>query len=577
MNVRTNVKAVSTLIIVILVIISAIIGGIISYAFTIAYYNRTAPAITITGIYINKENVTSFTISVLNPSYAPKDAKISRIAISLKEETQLYDVIETEPSTKNGMVIPIGESRNITCLKIKKDNANFTLGDFIGNFGFAGKIMVVHVFSSDFPATNMEVKLPYVKLSITEEFNSEYSFKKFNITLTNDPNSEVNVTIKDMLIGVDYSQVEPPIKGYVIPIKGSVRFNFAGNWHGLTKTNLVVYTEQGYNFRKEIETKSVHTAIQSVNFDIEHRDYFNVTIFNLPESAHYANITMIKCRLDDGTYTPDTLCDPPVGLIPNSTVTIRFDWDWTEYRGRNITVVAYFLQDFETTPYNVITPPPIIVKVLNEASIFDLKDTGHFNITIQNHVSSLESINITQIKVKKTGQILNGTTEVSPQLPNGPIAPGKGKMLNCTFDWAKYIKDYNDRNLTLTINVTTNTTPSKSYLFNFTFILPVVELNASVHFETDETRYINATIVIKNLEYSLWNLTLSEVILTVNASTGLLNYKYTFPEDEMINVGGDVVLLLALDKQKYSGGTLTLTVFTEELGEIKIPLSWLIP
>jgi flagellar basal body-associated protein FliL len=122
MNAQTNVKAISTLIVILLMIIAAIIGGIISYAFTIAYYNKMPQrtALTITDVYINKENVNSFIINVLNPSYSPADAKISRIAISLKDETQLYDVVETEPSIGNGINVPIGESVNITCLKIRR-------------------------------------------------------------------------------------------------------------------------------------------------------------------------------------------------------------------------------------------------------------------------------------------------------------------------------------------------------------------------------------------------------------------------------------------------------------------------
>ncbi|MEM3581012.1 MAG: hypothetical protein QXH40_01605 [Candidatus Bathyarchaeia archaeon] len=574
MNWRIDIKAASTLVIIILIIISAIIGGIISYAFTIAYYTKTAPAITITDIYINKEDVTSFTIGVLNPSYSPRNAIISRIAISLKGETQLYDVIQTEPPIENGIVLQIGESRNITCKRIKRENANLTLGDLIGSYGFAGKTMIVHIFSSDFPATSKEAKLPYVKLDITEDFNSKYSFEKFNITLTNDQQSEVNITLSRMLIGVvNYSQVDPPIEGYIIPIGESVRFNFIGNWYGVTAARIDVNTRQGYNFRKEIETKWVYAAIQSVNFDIQHTDHFNVTVFNAAESDHYVNITKITCKLYDGT-DPDPLECGSVGILPNTSMTFKFEWSWRDYRGRNVTITAYFLQDFSAA-LNVTTPPPIIVNA--NGSIFDLKDIGHFNITILNHVSSLEPINITQIKIKKTGQILNGTTEVSPQLPYGPIAPGENKTLSCTFDWAEYIKDYNDKSLTLTINVTTNATPSRSYSFDFTFVLPVAEINATVYFKTDETRYVNVTIVIKNLEHSLWNLTLSEVVLTVNASAGSFEYKYTFPEGEVINVGGDIVLLFALDKQKCSGNTLTLTVITEELGEIKIPFSWLVP
>ncbi|MBS7621032.1 hypothetical protein KEJ32_02810 [Candidatus Bathyarchaeota archaeon] len=565
MNVQTDRKAVSTLFIIILMIVSAIVGGIISYAFTIAYYAKKPQetTLTITNVYIDKENVKEFTISVLNPSYSPTDATISRIAVSLEGETQLYDVIETEPPIGDGIIVPVGESKNITCIKIKKDDRDVRLGDLIGSYDFAGKNIIVHVFSLDSAAANIRARVPYVKLDIAEKFDSKFSFKKFNVTLTNSPQSEVNITLSEMLIGGVDAQANGTIKGTVIPRGEHVCFMFNGSWHGALKRLITVHTEQGYVFRKEVALKNVDVRIQNVNFDIEHRDYFNVTIFNFAESAHYANLTMIKCRLDNGTYIPEKLCDPPVGIAPNSTVTIRYDWNWAEYRGRSITIVAYFLQDFETTSYTAITPPPIIVKVLNETSVFNLQDKEHFNITIENHASSLEAIKITQIKIKRTGQLLNGTTEVNPQLPCGPIAPGESKTLKCTFDWVNYIKNYDDRNLTLSINVTTNTAPLISHSFDFIFILPVAELTITSveRAEVSRMKYLNITI--KSMDYSLWNLTLAKIIVAVQNLTAPL--EYVFPKNQaLISVGSEVVLLCPFDWQKYSGKDLTVTVVSDE-------------
>ena len=571
MNARTNVKAISTLAIVILIIISAIVGGIISYAFTIAYYARKpkGTTLTITGVYINKDNVNQFTISVLNPSYSPTDATISRIAISLEGETQLYDVIETEPSIRNGMVVPIGESKNITCIKIRKDNANVTLGELIGGYGFAGKTMIIHVFSPDSAAANIKAKAPYVELDINEKFDSKLSFKTFNITLTNNPQSEVNVTISDIMIaGVDVVSVEPNIRGHVIPKGGEpVCFMFNGSWHGVVKTSIIVYTEQGYVFRKEIELKNVIAAIQNVSFDIEHRDHFNVTIFNFAESAHYANLTMIKCKLDNGTDIPEKLCDPPVGIVPNSTVTVRYNWNWNDYRGRNITVVAYFLQDFETSPYTVTTPPPIIVKVLNETSTFNLKDKGHFNLTIQNHESSLNATKIKQIVVNETGIVLTGTN-VNPALPSELIQPGDNRTFRCTLDWATLPQNY--RNLTLIIYAEANINGApKNYTFSFKFTLPVAELNITLVncVEINGIKYLNVTI--KNMDYSLWNLTLSKIAIEVGKAPNPL--EYILPKNQVkVNVGEEISLVCPFDWQKCLNMDIVVTVFTDEAVEASL-------
>ncbi|MEM2738803.1 MAG: hypothetical protein QXK93_07460, partial [Candidatus Bathyarchaeia archaeon] len=107
MGLSANIKGLSKIALILLIIVSAVIGGVISYAFTIAHYIRIPEKTTlaITNIYINPENVESFNISVLNPSYSPTDATISKIAISLKDGVQLSDVVETYPSIKNGLKI----------------------------------------------------------------------------------------------------------------------------------------------------------------------------------------------------------------------------------------------------------------------------------------------------------------------------------------------------------------------------------------------------------------------------------------------------------------------------------------
>ena len=194
MNLKTDVKAISTFMIIILIVISAVIGGIISYMFTIVQFTELPEktTLTITGVYFDVKNASSFTVSVLNPSYSPTDANITKIAISLKEEAQLYDVTVTSPSIQDGMVIQIGEVKNITCFNIRKDDADVTWGRFVSEV--AGKSIIVHVFAEDYSAANMEAKIPFVKLNVANlQFNPLISFKKFNFTLSTDAQSEINL------------------------------------------------------------------------------------------------------------------------------------------------------------------------------------------------------------------------------------------------------------------------------------------------------------------------------------------------------------------------------------------------
>jgi len=45
-----------------------------------------------------------------------------------------------------------------------------------------------------------------------------------------------------------------------------------------------------------------------------------------------------------------------VSISPNSEETITLDWNWEGYRGKEVEVIAYFAQDFETEPYTITTP-----------------------------------------------------------------------------------------------------------------------------------------------------------------------------------------------------------------------------
>ncbi|MGB9959454.1 MAG: hypothetical protein ACPLKQ_02905 [Candidatus Bathyarchaeales archaeon] len=357
MRMHGDMKGLSTLMIILLLVIAAIIGGIISYAFTIAAYVKVPEKTTlvITGFYFDKENASSFKLSVLNPSYSPTDATINGIAVSIKGENQLFYVAKSNPSIGNGLVIPSGESLNITCSEIIKDGANISLGEFVGEF--AGKYIIVHIFSSDSSASNIEVALPFVKLTITADFNPQVSLEKFNVTLKNDANSEVNLTINDVSFSdITVKKMTPNVKAQPATIlKGeSLLINFNGSWQGINKTTIIVSTQQGYVFRKEVTLSGVYAEITNVSFNESDTAHFNVTIFNSAGSAVSLTLNKIVCTLENGTTVPFTGLS--LSIPPNTEKTITLDWNWEGYRGKEVEVVAYFAQDFETVPYTAKTP-----------------------------------------------------------------------------------------------------------------------------------------------------------------------------------------------------------------------------
>ena len=554
-----NRKGVSVLAIIILLAISAVIGGIITYMFTIAAFievpERTA--ISITNVYIDKDNATSFKISVLNPSYSTANATITRIAINLKGQSQLYDVTETDPQIGTGITLQRSETLNMTCSEIEKDGVNIAWGEFAGEF--AGERITINVFSSDAIAANIQATLPNVKLNVVgTDFDPKFSFGKFNITVTN-PDSEINLTVNKIMISENELKENEtlPELPKTIAINETVQFMCNADWHALGNTTLKIYTQEGYIFSKDLALQTVDAEIRKLTFDENNTDYFNVTVSNLPESSNYANVTKIAVMLENETTIENDY--PSVGIAPNSTFTFMFSWSWKEYRGKNVFVTVYFSQDFETGTFVAETLDPVIVNVLNEEEVFDLKDVNHFNITLQNHPSSLESINITQIVVKTLNgatEIINGT-DSDPQLPYGPIQPGQAVSFYCTItNWAAHA----GKNLTLTVYAVTSST---QYTFDFVFTLPGAELNVTsvLHTTVSSTRYLNVTV--ENSGYSLKNLAISNVTISIQNQNVTL--EQTFSEDQIvIRPGETAVLQIAFNWEPYVGQNITVTVSAEE-------------
>jgi hypothetical protein len=563
MRVLRNIKAVSTLVIIILMIISAIIGGVISYLFTVASYIEipTGTTVTITGVYLNEKNATAFKVGVLNPSYSPADATITKIAVSLKTEPQLYEVLEAEPSIENGTIIPKGKSLNITCSKLRTGDINMTWGEYAAKF--AGESIIVHVFSSEASAANMEVTLPLVKLHITDtDFDSTVTFRRFNVTAMNDANSVINLTINEIMVpGVELTGISPELP-LSIENGTTVHFVFNGSWYGLKSTTLGFSTKEGYRFSEEVDLPEVYATIQNVTINEDSTDHFNVTVSNLAESANYVNVTKITCTLENGTSIEKNY-DPPIGILPNSTCTLMFNESWREYRGKAISVKAFLLQDFETESFEALTPQPIIVKVLNEKEVFKLIDDEHFNITLQNHQSSLKAVTITKIHILIEPDGHEEEINVTdPQLPYGPMEPGTAMPFYCNITkWTRYVLEH-PANLTLTAYVNTSDA-LEEYAFQFTFPLPRAELNITDVICTwvGETKYLNVSV--ENQYYSQINLTISKVTITLQNQLEPL--EQIFPQNQTILQPYDKAVLLCLfDWEKHPGETITITVSTSE-------------
>ena len=558
-----NKKAISTLTLIILIVASAIIGGIISYMLTIAYYveigyNVPENEITlvITEIFLDPKDVSSFSIEVLNPSYSISDTTITGIAVSIEDEDILYNVIETSPDLKEGIPVSVGESVKISCKKIQFKGKSVTLGRFITEY--PGKVATVHVFSKEASAANKEFILPSAELKITPEFNVSKSVKNFTLTIRNEGQENLtlnyiwvgNIVLTEENTGIDISQ------GISIPTGKTLTLNCKEEW-SFTRGNILVSTSEGYEFVEEFTAPLLQMFIQDVSFNENNTSSFKVTLgvtaFQI--QTGYINVTSTSLMLDNGTQLT---FNRSLGVKYNSTATFEVPWDWTRYRGREINLTIETVQGLVATKEKIKTPDPVILKVLHKEKTFSLLDKEHFNVTIQNHQSSIEAVNITKIIIKETGEVINGTKS-EPQLPWGPLNSTDIKSFYCNAtSLADYWRNHAGENITLVIHyVVTNGT---EYTFSVIFTLPIAELNiTSVTLVHGATNHLNITV--ENLPCSMINLTISRVTVTFENQT--VTQMQITPGQIMILIGEKAFVLFPV-KLEDSIGEVTVKVLTEE-------------
>lgn len=549
-------RAISTFMHIILIVISAIIGGIISYMLTIAYYvevgfnvPENTTAITITDVYINPEDATSFRITILNPSFSVSDATVTKIAVSVANDTVLYEVVETDPPIGDGLVVPKGEAINITCSALEVNEKRIRWGEFA--YMFADQPIIIHVFSEDSSSTNKMERLPYVKLEVTPKFGENFS--NFTIELKNDEDSETALTINS----VELSRVKGSRFTYFlyldrIPIETTAPelpitlerneskvLTCKLNWYGINETSISISTEQGYKIYVEnLTLPQIYFEIKNVTFDPDYTDQFNITMINYQDSSGTTIIKRIEIATEEGNITSFNITMP---LLPGMEWNYLCTWNWKNYRGKELNVTV-FLKEGINQSFQVTTPPPIILELVNKTSIFSLKDRKHMNVTVLNHPSSLGTVNITMIQVEEV------TINVAEL-----VDPGENVTIHCSL--GKNWTDYEKESLKLVVVY------ENEYSGNETFVIPLPEKAELKVISVKCLRYgvINhLNITVENMPYSLSDLTISQFIV------GFQNKSTTSNVSIVITPGERISIIVTVQLGIEPGKEVTIKVITKE-------------
>ena len=537
MRLKKEIKAISTLFVILLVLVSLIVGGLLSYMWVISgyYYESSGTDLIITDALFPLDQAGYFNLTVMNPTHS-LTTNITGIYIRAAGNTTVQPVTDTYPEALP-ITIERATSKTIVCVE------NWS--------PFAGKSITVGIITSENTGASKAVITQFVGLEATTDINASISSKQFNITVTNPSNSTLNLTLSNVLVNQVPVLSATPTLPLNLTVGSNVRVQCTFDFEGLSDPVIRVETAQGYY--ADLSTNVVTNLgwyVTQVLFNGDNPEDMNITVFNPDTASTYVDINEIELVYGNTTsYINGSLTSP--SFVPyyrlelGDTVTFgNCTWDWRDYRSQNVTVNVYNLQEFAAASVTVLTPKPINFKITGVN--FNLADTKHFAVNITNVASSTDAIIPAQIS-------LNGS---SVGFPSQAIPIGETKQFNCTFDWSGL------RGITVTGNVSAN----GQYLSG-SITVPSVDLTISdtIGFNTTSEGLTYVNITISNSAFSIQDATIASIIFATSNSTDYINETIPrlVPNGYLLPIGAEVAMICPWYWKGYYGQSLTITVTVE--------------
>ena len=530
-----NKKAVSTIILIILILCATVFGALISYLWVMGsfYLEPENVNLVITNVDFPVEHADYFYITVMNPSHSPSGTNITEIHFTVEGDNTLYNVTDTSPES---LPITLGEgtSETIKCLA--------SWGEY------AGKNITVHVSALNASGAVASTSTKYVKLTVTAKINATLSCKQFNVTIRNEPQSAINLTLTKLLINrmlIENVSQLPENQNVTFPINAtignSISLQCFYNWENYENPTIRVETSEGYYAETSPSaTASVLLVITNVDFNEMNPNEVNITVSNSKVSSTPVDISDIVLTYSNGTkyHINGDLASPslPHTLQTNSNATFRCVWPWRDYRDKSVTITVYAKQGYTPVSETVKTPPEIVFQIMAN---FNLTDTQHFLVNVTNMLCSLQNITVNQIRFNA-----NQTSFTTQS-----ITPGNWKQFNCTFDWAVF----RGKTVTITVN-------ASNVIVSQNVALPYIYLQIITANFTTTQNGKNFNVTIKNIDNSSLNANITRIVVhfenrTIFEVNGI---------EYIIEIGKNVTLTFPWDWSLYENEEITISVYTSE-------------
>jgi len=533
MHIQSDTKAISAFILLILLLCSLVFGALLSYLWVMAsFYNmpENRTLLLVEEVAFPATNARFFNVTILNPSNSATDANITAIHLIVKESGETYNVTATDPSLP--FWLHRGRRQTLKCER------NWS--------PLAGETVRIEPVAADTSTVSLTIAVPETELLVAATFDPSESVQYFNLSVTNSPQSEVNLTISEVFVfGMSVENVSPSLP-LTNPLPPGNTEMLQCNWDwksmGGLSVNITVKTLEG--FESTYTTEQLPGSIfhiESIKFDYSDPTYFNVTFNSSEDSTTKATLNRIDLTLQEGTTVQINDTDPQVGfpilswILPNQSRTFKCFWNWSEYRNKNVTVNAYTMEGMTIHNKTVRTPPEMVWNITDIS--FDLDELEHFSVNIRNTHSSLQNITVTKVELNEEES--NFTVLI-------PI--GEETEIICPIDWT----DLRGQNVSVRVHA------GETLSRNLT--LPSVSLKIiEAHFDIDGEGE-NYNFTVQNNANSLLNVTVSNVALTIQD-----NVAYQAEGlNTVVEVGQNKTLKFSWDWSLYKNALVTITIHTDE-------------
>lgn len=552
-----NLRAVSSLIWIILLLSSAVVGGFISYLWVMAnYYNmpEKSTLLIVENVVFPVYNATYFNVTVLNPSNSVLDVNITAMLLTVEGKNEAKNVSTAEPQFP--FLMRKGTRQVFMCL------SNWS--------PYAGETVRIEPVSAEASTKTYAFTTPNVKLSITPNFDASTSIKYFSVTIENQIDSWINLNISQILLfGEELkANVTPSLPFPLAPGTPQI-FRCDRNWENLRGLNVTITVETLQGYEANYTTGTLPGAVLGIS-DIQfpHTDptFFNVTVTNAADATASAIISRINLTLENAVpfsvkaRAPYLLNTTFSEVFRNSSKTFVCDWNWTDRRNENVTVNVYTSQGFNVSSKTVNTPA---VTVWNITDVkLDLDDTSRFSVNVTNMPISLHSLNVIRILFNQTATSLTPSSVI--------VNASQHRMINCTFDW----KTFRGKNVTITVYTEDGMNVSR------VVTVPSVKveiLGNSAAFGDFRDRPSNVTVpipilyvnvTISNSNNSLTNVTILRLVfesknVTYEIDGNTTNPAFS-PRGYVLKINETVTVICPWNWVRYMGTDLKVTVYTKE-------------